>query len=636
VLATSENDTIKVNFAKRLFARYIYFKVDSAIFYATEILRMGEQMNSDAYVLTGNNYLGIANSVKGDFHQASIYMQNVLELHLENEDSINIAYSLNNLGMNHLYASEYLEATESLISSVRYKEALIVGGTSAADVDLASTLMNIGIAYQSQLDTLQAKEYYTRAIDEADKIGHDLLSARAKTSLANLLISEENFRLALTLLQGTEEVFVNQNDIFSLGKLYNNMALAYAGLNEGDKTIAFAKKAIETNKEIGNNESEGLGYVYLGLGYIKNKLFRKAIQSSNQALEKGENQGSNAILYGALKNLYEAHEALKNYEKAYEYSRRYNKVETDIFIVNRSEQIERLSAKYEADKRETEIESLSQETKLQTLELEKAAANRSLLLAFLISALLVIALVIYFYRKIKKSKNELEKINKTKDRFFAIISHDLRGHISSFQGTGRLLKHFWAKKDEEKLESITSEIDKNANNLSHLLDNLLHWSVGQLQGYQPKPEVIHVKNVIAELIETYVPLANVKGIELSAELGENDRILSDKGALHVTLRNLIANAIKFTKKGEVVIFSKSSIDHLIIGVRDTGIGIPELMLKSLFEIGEEKIREGTQNERGTGLGLNLAYEFTKLNGGRLEVESKEGIGTTFLLYLKHA
>ena len=142
--------------------------------------------------------------------------------------------------------------------------------------------------------------------------------------------------------------------------------------------------------------------------------------------------------------------------------------------------------------------------------------------------------------------------------------------------------------------------------------------------------------MIDELLNVFRPIAEEKGVSLKSEINEGDEVMADRESFLVTMRNLIGNALKFTNEGAVTIFSSRENDQLVIGVRDTGIGIPEELLNRLFVIEEEKIRRGTRNEKGTGLGLNLAYEFTKINGGKMEVESQEGTGTTFLVYLVHA
>lgn len=641
---SGSNDTLRLNSAKQLFAQYVYSKVDSAIYYAEKVVELGETLSMPKQVSSGIQYLGIAYAIKGDFEKAGEYMRQNLSYYEELGDSLNMAYTLNNIGMNYLYAEDWVTSSENFLQAIRIKEALIRSGNStSADVDLASTLLNVAITYDNQSDTTNAERYFTLALNEAEAISDTINVAKAKNGLGNILMAKRRYEQALLYFRAIEPTFAEMNDLFSLGKIYNNLALGYSELQNASQVIAYALKSIETNREIGNELSEGLGFMYLGLGYVRAGRFNEAISTSQKSLEIGQKLDTKTVISGSYKNLYEAYSGLGNYRKAFEYSVLYNEVDKELYSIERAEQIEELSARYEAEKREIEIDQLNQEKELQSLLLSKANSERNLFLALLISAVLFILLAFYFYRKIAQSraqlseKNiELENLNKTKDRFFAIVSHDLRGHISAFQGTGRLLKHFMAKKDEAKLESVTTEIDNNANNLSHLLDNLLQWSVDQLQGYDPKPEVIEVKRLITELAETFEPLARAKGLEIKIDIDENTQVKADRGSFYVILRNLMANAIKFTESGSVHVFAKKAGHEVIIGVNDTGIGIPSAMKEKLFEISEEKIRRGTKNEKGTGLGLNLAFEFTRMNGGRIEVESEEGVGTTFLVYLIHA
>lgn len=641
--SNTENQVTKLNIAKQLFGQYVYSKVDSAIFFAGEVVRFSEALGNEDELINGKKYLGIGYAVKGNYAEAIKYMHENLAYHTSKNDSMNMAFSYNNIGVNHLYDGGYLEAVTNLLSAARIKEELMRGGISAKDVDLASTLMNIGIAYQSQLDTLQAKTYYTRAISEAEKAESTLLGARAQTSLGNLMVSEEDYIAALSNFKEAEPVFVEANDLFSLGKLYNNIALVYAEMDSASKSRDYALRGLEVNREIGNEQSVGLAYMYLGLAELKLDRVTDAIRNSNLALQKGEELSSNSILRGAYTNLKDAYNRRKNYQKAFEFSELLGKVKEVEFAADRAEQIERLNAQYEAEKRSIEIDQLSKETQVQALQLKEANAQRNLLVISLSSVLIILALVVYFYRQIvnnrkalKLKNSELASLNRTKDRFFAIISHDLRSHVVAFQNTGRLVSNFIKKKDFDKVEKTCLEIDKNATGVSHLLDNLLHWSLEQLNGYKPKPECIGLTDSIAEISVPFKSMAEVKGISFSESVNAKHEVIADPGGFSVIMRNLIANAIKFTNTGGISIVSEEEGEYIKLSIADSGIGIPESIKFNLFQIGEEKIRSGTSNEKGTGLGLHLVSEFTKLNEGKLEVESVEGEGTTFYLYLKHA
>jgi signal transduction histidine kinase len=640
---SAKTDSLKMNRAKQLFGRYIYTKVDSAIYFAEQIVALAGQTNSDQDLLTGNNYLGIGYAIKGDYTTAVTFMRQVLDFHLQAADSLNMAYDYNNIGTNYLYAGDYLQATENFIQSVRIKEALVAAGVAAADVDLASTLMNIGLSYQNQQDTAQARVYFIKAIEEADNVENKSVVAQAQTGLGNVLAEQGQFSEAVELLKVAEATLVAQNDLYSLGKLYNNISLAYAGLQEGAQVIGYANKAIATNRQIGNTQSVALGYVYLGLGYIQTQQLLQAIEVSEEALSLGQASQDNTVMVGALKNLYEAHAALGNYEKAYAYSLEYNELDELMFTEERAAQMEQLSARYEADKREIQIENLSQETRLQALGLARSASERRLLLVLLGSLCIILLLVAYFYRKISQNRKllaaknlELDQLNKTKDRFFAIISHDLRGHISAFQGNGQLLRHLMTKNEPGKLDQVTDEIDRNAVALGELLENLLHWSMDQLGGYEPRPEAIQLHRAVDEILNSYLLLARAKGLELTADIDDSHRAMVDRNGFSVMIRNLIGNAIKFTETGGVIVETRLEEPYVVISIKDTGIGVPKGLRDSIFEIDEEKIRRGTRNEKGTGLGLNLASEFARANGGKLILKKSREPGSTFLLYLLHA
>ncbi|MEC7754503.1 MAG: tetratricopeptide repeat-containing sensor histidine kinase [Bacteroidota bacterium] len=638
------NDTIKLNTAKQLFGRYVYSKVDSAIFYAEQVMALGETLANPKHKSTGVQYLGIAYTIKGDFEQAANYMQQNLDYYTRIGDSLNMAYTLNNLGVNFLYAEDWLLSSQNFLQSVRIKEDLVArGAIGSKEADLASTLLNVAITYDNQSDTSQAAKYFTLALNEARMVKDSLNAAKAQNGLGNLALTRKNYEQALLYFKSIEPVFAGQNDLFSLGKLYNNMALCYAELNNTNELMTYAKRATEVNKEIGNEQSEGLALMYLGLGYLKMNRFGEAIETSAKALSIGQRLNTKALMAGSYKNLYEAYAAVGNYTKAYEYSLLFQQTDKDLYSLERAEQIEKLSAQYEAEKREAQILQLNQEKALQTLALEKANSERNLLLALLASALILAALIIYFYRKIALSKKqlnqknaELERLNKTKDRFFAIISHDLRSHISAFQSSGRLMKHYMAGKDTHKLETLGKELDKSAHNIGHLLDNLLQWSIDQLHGYEPKPQPLSLKAVALELIQIYEPQALAKGLSIHSTIDDNHKVMADRGSLFVVMRNLLANAIKFTEQGRVQLFSSIEENWVVLGVQDSGIGIPALMQAELFSINEQKIRRGTQNEKGTGLGLHLVHEFVRMNGGKVAVRSEPYEGSTFLVYLKHA
>ncbi len=163
-----------------------------------------------------------------------------------------------------------------------------------------------------------------------------------------------------------------------------------------------------------------------------------------------------------------------------------------------------------------------------------------------------------------------------------------------------------------------------------LLMNLMEWSRSQTGRMEFNPELMEFGKLINDAAELLIDSAHRKSISLNLKTPQNIHVLADKDMMSTVLRNLITNAIKFTKKGgEIVIAAEKKQNELIVTVKDTGIGIRKDDIDKLFRIDETYSTAGTQNEKGTGLGLILCKEFVEKHGGKIWVESEVGQGSTF-------
>jgi signal transduction histidine kinase len=224
----------------------------------------------------------------------------------------------------------------------------------------------------------------------------------------------------------------------------------------------------------------------------------------------------------------------------------------------------------------------------------------------------------------------LEKVNASKDRFFSIISHDLRSPFVGLLGLTQLISEEFEQYSREKLHTIVTKLHKSTENLYALIENLLTWSRLQRGMIECRPQPIIMRDAVQRTINILNANAEQKAITLSNAIATDVVGYADSKMLDTVLRNLISNALKFTNKdGTITISLEQQEEILKIAVADTGIGISREHLSKLFRIDSKYTRTGTANERGTGLGLILCKEFVERNGGAIEVESKEGSGTTF-------
>jgi PAS domain S-box-containing protein len=237
--------------------------------------------------------------------------------------------------------------------------------------------------------------------------------------------------------------------------------------------------------------------------------------------------------------------------------------------------------------------------------------------------------------QLRKYSEELQELIATKDKFFSIIAHDLKTPFNSILGLSEILKDDAKNLDIATIEQYSGIIHSTSTNTFRLLENLLDWARVQQSRIKFSPEPIILKKTVNEVIELMVEKANSKMIAIINFVPNSLIISADKDMLKTTLRNLISNALKFTfTNGSIEVHANEKPGEIEISVKDSGIGISKEDAAKLFKTVSNFTKRGTENEKGTGLGLMLCKEFVEKHGGKIWVESEEGKGSTFLFTLK--
>ncbi len=240
-----------------------------------------------------------------------------------------------------------------------------------------------------------------------------------------------------------------------------------------------------------------------------------------------------------------------------------------------------------------------------------------------------------------ENERKLNESNKTKDKFFSIIAHDLKSPFNSLLGFSEILKDEYDDCSEEEKKKYIKIIYNGLVNTHKLLDDLLTWSRTQKGTITYNPEKINLFLITREINELLKQSIETKSINLINKINLNTYVVADKDMLAIIIRNLISNAIKFTHKhGEITISAKliqdeNNTQFVKICVSDTGVGISKEAQSILFDISENSSTKGTENETGTGLGLILCKEFTEKHGGKIWIESEVGKGSSFFFTIPH-
>ncbi len=236
--------------------------------------------------------------------------------------------------------------------------------------------------------------------------------------------------------------------------------------------------------------------------------------------------------------------------------------------------------------------------------------------------------------KLSESEYNLKQALESKNKFFSIIAHDLKNPIGSFMHLTELLSLYYDKMSAQELKQIVASLDKAAKSTYDLLGNLLDWSRAQTNRLEFLPLIHSIRPIVESIINNLKLQAENKHITLYNEVPEKISAYFDREMIVTVIRNLVSNAIKFTKsEGRIVIKAYAHEDFVSISVEDTGIGIPDNQIDKLFRIDTKTTTVGTASETGTGLGLLICHEFVEKNRGTINVQSELGKGSTFIFTL---
>jgi two-component system sensor histidine kinase/response regulator len=225
----------------------------------------------------------------------------------------------------------------------------------------------------------------------------------------------------------------------------------------------------------------------------------------------------------------------------------------------------------------------------------------------------------------------IKKLNESKDIFFSILAHDLKSPVGNIKNLLELILTEESDFDQENLRHFLTLLVKQSTAAYNILDNLLVWANSQRDSVEFTPKEQKLNLAISNNIELLENMANKKGITISNETSDNIIAVYDQPLISIVVRNLLANAIKYTsEKGSITInVAQDEQSQITVSVTDTGTGISNERIGKLFDESQFETTYGTEKEKGSGLGLKLCKHFIKQHKGKIWVESELGKGSSF-------
>ncbi len=530
--------------------------------------------------------------------------------------------------------SSYEKALEFIFKAhENYKKAGFTEGIAWVSYITGRLYYTVGLYEEAKTAYLESLRLYREL---AAKDGIMTGVAICLDELAAVNIELNNKEIARKYNQQALEMHRQGKSQFGISNSLKNLARIEYLFGNYDIALTYLDTSLEIKKSI--NDVLGFSIVYnlFGLIFTEQKEYQRAIDSLEVGLDISLNNNQLIHIMAANKYLAQVYYILGNYDKAYTFKSQEVSIADSIYSSKTTRNMLQLEALYEIEAGEEKIKQLEQENLINELSLSHETKLRNFLIGILLLFLIIIVMFFYFYRvkrqaniALEKSEKHLQELNATKDKFFSIIAHDLRSPFNALLGLINLLKENRNEYDEEQMEQIIISIHDSAHQNYVLLDNLLEWARSQTSTLKISPESFMLEDVIKDVISLLSKNAEKKEILISQDVHPIG-VFADKNMLHSILRNLISNAIKYSNSGDTIkITYKQDVSQTIISVSDSGIGINGTDIKRLFHIEDNYHINGTDGEKGSGLGLIICKEFVEKHDGRIWVESEPGKGSTF-------
>ena len=611
----------------------------------SQALKIAQNIPHPPTIAEAFNGLGLVQEKMGNVTQSLSYYQEALRYAEQIDNAMMIAKAHNNIGNVYFRQGDYSDALQQYLSALqRFEE-------QEDPALIAAAYLNIGSIYSTQQDYEEALDYYNRALALCQKVNNKpYLSAvynglgELNSELGNYQQAEEQYQAALSIAQELGGLSDAAAALSNLGKI------AYYQENY---TLALTRyqRALSMQEEANDQSSMITSLGRIGQAYQKQLKYRLAAEYAHRGLALAQKAGAKKEITEIAKSLSEIYEQQRDYQSALTYHVLYNQYQDSLMDEEKVKTIEQVKFAHQLERKNLENNWLKVQNGWQTQQVTLQTRIKNFFIAGTVLLLLLAFVLLRSQRKerninrllnqknqeisaihakVDAQKQTLEASNKSKDKLFSLISHDLRSPINSLQGLLSLFQD--GHLSQEEINDLLPEMTHRLDHTNEMLDNLLLWARSQMQGLQPHPEPGNLAVAVQEVVQLIAQQAKNKKIHVQNEIVSPLMIRADHTMVESILRNLLTNAIKFTPRGgTVTIRSTTDDDYAWVYISDTGVGISPKDQEKLFS--ENHTTQGTGGEKGTGLGLKLTKEFVESNGGKLRIESTLAKGSTFTFSL---
>ena len=656
-LAYKNPDSTKVDMSLVLINELYKNKdFDKALLFVNETSKLSNDLNYTKGLAESKYFRALIYTERSDYFNAINDYKKSRNLYLQIKDTLGVAKVSNSIGLIEIKRGNYAVGLQNSLSAIDIFEKQNLND------ELSLAYNNLAEAYHKTNQIDKAIEFNFKALEVRKQIKDKDGIKNSTKNIAELYSLLKEHRKAIEYYEKALDILNPKTDQELRGEILPKLGSEYLRFKEYDKAAEYLVEGLKYNRKQGNKE--GLLRALNAIGHLnlKKKKVKLAELQLNEAYAIAQKIDNKTELLENYKLHIELDSTRGYFQNAFFWQNKFYKLKDSLSKIDQPVFPTDIDPIDLIDNNATTIEDKS------TIDIKKedpqvvvknSWLNNPLVLFGIIATLaLLLSLLVYNFMKTKSHKatanklnekleqekirteaildqtHHLEEVNQVKDKLFSIVSHDLKDSISSIKAFLDLLKDDSISKDE--FYELIPELSENADNASSLLFNLLNWSKSQMQNLQPKPELFNIQDVFHNKIALVEQKVENKRIVLIDE-SQRGFVYADKSMVEIVIQNLITNAVKFSRTGDVITISNIDVNgNTLICIEDTGVGIAPENISKLFAAHKNFTTAGTKNEKGTGLGLSIAKDLVELNNGKIWVESIQNVGSKFFVELPKA
>lgn len=656
-LKKSTTDSAQISVMKKLAVAYSSVDPEKKFYYANQYRLLAEKNGIDTLVADAYSDMGISYGIRGKMDSALYYFHQSFNKSKESNYVMGMGKSYSNIG----FAYDRLDRKNDAVKN--YEESLKIFRSVNYKRGISQNIINIGSLYYDLDEFKLADNYFRENLAIVKETPNNEIGlGNALFSLGNSSLKLSKLPLALDYYSKSLAIRTKIGDLSGIALSNWGLGQLYVKKNDYVKALGYLKTATNINSSLKNPFQDAVMLITTSRAYLGLNNNEMAEITAKKALIKAKESNSKGLVSLVLTLLVDVKLAQKKFADAVQIQSAYIAVRDSVAKSNNKKEV----IINDLHRVNSDNKELVRDNQL------IIAKNKDYTVVIAIITLLLIivalSLIFYYIRNSEKRKSnvllqkqkqeiadvneelsalneelstqmniistqniELEKLNNVKNKFFSIVSHDLRAPINNL----KMLFELYHKGilDQVELNGLLVKLEDHIYTTASFLDNLLEWAKSQLEGIVVSPINVSLNEVVLENIELVNSQLKFKGLTVDSKIDHKLTAYVDPNVLNIVVRNLLSNAIKFCSKGDQITFeAKPHNGQMLLLISDTGPGISEDQQVNLFNLAYNNSM-GSANEKGYQLGLVLCKDMITQSEGTINVESELGLGTMFKISL---